>query len=393
MTLGESIPSVARIGQGRLSRRVWPAGAVNGENGDVVMGGVSLTKIAAKFGTPTLVIDEADFRARCRHYRRRIPEMEIFYAAKASLTGPVASWCEREGLSLAVWSAGELALARSVDFPGERVTFHAGANTAEDLKAAIEYGAGRIALESFDEIEQVATIAPYGQPVLLRVGTGSDAHVVTEAAGRVLARRGLRLIGLHCHLGSQVLRVAVYEEAVRRMLGLLARIRDRHGVVLGLLNLGGGHAVPYRAHDPEFDLGGFGGRMRAALGYECERHRLPRPQVAIEPGRALIARAGVTLYRVLGVRESAGGRTFVTVDGGTGGNARLRTARLIGRHAGPVLREVTVVGRNAGVDDVPVEVALPLDVRAGDLMAMACTGGCGLSFISVHNGQAGIAAR
>lgn len=386
MTLGESIPSVARIGQGRLSGRIWPVGAVNGENGDIVVGGASMTKVAASFGTPVLVIDEADFRARCRHYRRRIPEMEICFAGKALLTGPVVSWCEREGISLAVWSAGELGLARSAGFPGDRVTFHGGARTAEDLKAAVEYGGCRIVLGSSGEFEQVASIAPYGQPVLLRIAPGADPHVALEKVGHVLARQGLRLVGLHCHLGSRVLRVAAYEEAVRRMLGLLAWIRDRHGVVLGLLNLGGGHAVPYRAEDPEFDLGGFAGRVRAALGYECERHRLPRPQVAIEPGRALIARAGVTLYRVLAVRESAGGRTFVTVDGGTGDNVRLRTARLIGRHPGPLRREVTVAGRDADAGDLPAEVVLSIDVRAGDLMAMAGTGACRRSFTAVHNG-------
>jgi diaminopimelate decarboxylase len=380
MTLGESIPSVARIGQGRLSRRVWPAGALTGDNGDLIVGGVSMTKVAATFGTPSYVIDEADFRARCRRYRRVLPDMEISYAGKALLTRALALWCAQEGLSLELCSAGELAVARSVDFPAERVTLHGNAKTAEELKAAIDHRVGAIVLDSLDEIEQVASIAPDGQQVLIRVASGADPHITVEAAGRVLARRGPRLAGLHCHLGSQVLRVAAYEEAVRRMLALLARIRHRHGVVPGLLNLGGGHAVPYRADDPEFDLGGFAGRVRAALGYECERHRLPRPRVAIAPGRALVARAGVTLYRVVSVKDSAGGRTFVAVDGGMSDNARPAlygaryTARLIGRHAGPARREVTVAVRHGDAGDVLADVALPADVRAGDLVVMACTG-------------------
>lgn len=379
MTLGESIPSVARIGQGRLSGRVWPAGAVTGDNRDLVVGGVSLTRIAATFGTPSGVLDEADFRARCLRYRRMLPEMEISYAGKALLTRAVASWCAQEGLSLGLGSAAELAVARSVNFPAERVTLHGDRKTAEDLKAASDYRVGRIVLDSFDEIEQVASIAPDGQPVLIRVDPAADPHTAAETARRVLARArsgGPRLAGLHCHLGSQVVRVAAYEEAARRMLGLLARIRDEHGVTLGLLNLGGGHAVPYRHEDPEFDLGGFAGRVRAALGYECDRHRLPHPRVAVEPGRALVARAGVTLYRVGVVKRDTGGRTFVVVDGGMSDSARpvLRTAALIGRHAGPVVREVTVVGRRGDTEDVLAEVTLPADVRAGDLVAMACTG-------------------
>lgn len=208
-------------------------------------------------------------------------------------------------------SAGELAVARAVGFPAERITMHGNATIPEDLKAALGYRVGRVVLDSFDEIEQVAALARAGQRVLVRVTPGVDGHThpavstgvdarkfgfslfsddAAEAVRRVLARPELKLAGLHCHIGSQIERVADYEEAARRMLRSLAQLRDERGVALPSLNLGGGHAVPYVAGDREFDLHGFADRVHAAVGYECDRYDLPHPRLGIEPGRALVAR-------------------------------------------------------------------------------------------------------
>lgn len=142
----------------------------------------------------------------------------------------------------------------------------------------------------------------------------------TEAARRVLDQPLLNLVGLHCHIGSQVTDCALYGETIRRMIAAMADIRARHGVILGELNIGGGHGVPYRSGDPELDLAELRDFIDDALDAACAAERFPRPRVVVEPGRAISARAGVTLYRVVSVKTQPGGRTFVAVDGGMSDN-------------------------------------------------------------------------
>jgi diaminopimelate decarboxylase len=412
MTLFDLLPSLRGVGPTPLDDGLWPASATLTDSGDLVVGGVSMTGLAATFGTPTYVIDEAEVRRRCRAYRAALPDVEISYAGKALLTRAVARWMREEGLNLDVCSAGELAVARRAGFPGERITVHGNAKTPEDLKAAVAGQVGRIVLDSLDEIGQVAAVAHARQAVLVRVTPGVDGHThravatgvedqkfglslaggaAEEAVRRVLSHPALSLTGLHCHIGSQITRVAAFEEAARRLVGLLARIRDEHGLVPPLLNVGGGHAVPYRPGDGEFDLAGFARRLRIAVRLACDRHRLPVPTLAIEPGRALVARAALTLYRVVTVKRQAG-RTFVAVDGGMSDNARPAlygaryTARLVGRVTAAPSRSVTVAGRHCESGDlIATDVPLPADVRAGDLLAVPCTGAYHLPLASNYN--------
>jgi diaminopimelate decarboxylase len=388
MTLFDLIPSLRGADPAPLDSGLWPASTARTETGDLIVGGVSMTRVAATFGTPAYVLDEAEVRRHCRAYRAALPDVEISYASKALLTRAVARWVREEGLGLDVCSAGELAVARRAGFPGERITLHGNAKTPEDLKAAMAGHVGRIVVDSLDEIDQLAAVARARQAVLVRVTPGVDGHThkavstgvedqkfglslaggaAREAVRRVLSHPALSLAGLHCHIGSQITRVAAFEEAARRMVGLLARIRDEHGLVLPLLNVGGGHFVPYRPGDGEFDLACFARRLRIAVRLECERLRLPVPTLAIEPGRALVARQAT--------------RTFVAVDGGMSDNARPAlygagyTARLVGRVTTAPSREVTVAGRHCESGDlIATDVQLPADVHAGDLLAVPCTG-------------------
>lgn len=412
MTLGDVIPSLRSSLVRGLTPEVWPAGAELSADGEMVVAGVPMSGLAATFGTPTYVLDEAEFRGQCRRYAASFPDAEVCYAGKALLTRAVARWVAEEGLSLDVCSAGELAVARSVGFPPERLVLHGNAKTPEDLKAALRYPVSRIVIDSFDEIAQLGPLA-HDQQVLVRVTPGVDGathHAITtgiedqkfgfslangdalEAVRRVLAEPGLRLAGLHCHLGSQIARLAPLEEATRRMIGLLAAIRDRQGVVPSQLNLGGGHAVRYVPGDEAFDLAGFAHRLSGTINYECGRHRLPAPRLTLEPGRALVARAGITLYRVVTVKHIPGVRTFVAVDGGMSDNPRPAlygaryTVDLIGRLRTAPARPVTVVGRHCEAGDVVArDVLLPGDVRAGDLLAVACTGAYHHSLASSYN--------
>ncbi|GAB3582377.1 diaminopimelate decarboxylase [Amycolatopsis endophytica] len=406
MTLAEVLPSVGLAGEPPLDPGLWPVTTRIADGGDLTCGGVSLVRLAARFGTPVQVFDEAEIRRRAALLRTAFPDAEIAFATKAL---PVRGILRRlDGFSADVCSAGEIALARSAGVPGERILVHGNVKTPEDLKAAFAAHAGRIVADSADEIDQLAALAPAGQRVLVRVTPGVDAHThhalatavegqkfglslasgaALDAVGHLLAQPGLRAAGLHCHLGSQVRGTSAYEEAARRMVGLLAQVRDRHGVTLDQLDLGGGFTVPYRPGEGAFDLTGAARRVLGTLRRECDRHRLPVPRLVLEPGRWLVATAGITLYRVAAVK---GG--FVAVDGGMSDNPRPAlygaryTARLVGRHTKAPRRPVTIAGRHCEAGDLLAEdVPLPADVRAGDLLAVPVSGAYHHALASNYN--------
>ncbi|GAA4611715.1 diaminopimelate decarboxylase [Actinoallomurus liliacearum] len=361
-------------------------------------------------------MDERDVRQRCRDFRRAFPDAEIAYAGKAFLCRAMARLIAEEGLTLDVCSAGELAVARSVRFPAERILMHGNGKTPEDLRAALSYGVSRIVVDCPSEITRVAALVGGDGPaqqVLIRVTPGVDGRThpavatggedqefgfsltsgaAAEAVRRVLAQPGLVLAGLHCHLGSQITRVAAYQQAARRMVDLLAAVRDEHGLALPRLDLGGGFAVPYLRDQQGLDPLALAVPLITELGSACDAHRFPMPRVTLEPGRAISARAGVTLYRVLGIKHTATGRVFVTVNGGMSDNPRPSlygarySIRLVGRRPVPGHRSVTVAGRHCEAGDVLVEdVQLPADLRPGDLLAIACTGAYHHSMASDYN--------
>jgi len=324
----------------------------------------------------------------------------------------MAQWIAQEGLSLDVCSAGEIAVARSADFPAERIILHGNAKTPEDLDAAFGYGVGRIVLDSASEIVRLAALAPRRQRVLIRVTPGVHAGVhpavatgvedqkfgfslssgaAADAVGRVLAHAELELVGLHCHLGSQLTELAAYETAARKLIGLMAAMRDRTGVALAELNLGGGHAVPYVEGDEAFDLAAFADRVRRVIAAECASLRLPVPRLVLEPGRAIVNRAMVTLHRILSIKHGIGARTFVAVDGGMSDNPRpeLYGARYsvhAVRPASAPMETVTVVGRHCEAGDVlAADVPLPADIRPGDFVVVPGTGAYNHSMASNYN--------
>jgi diaminopimelate decarboxylase len=404
MTLAELLPSTGCSTEPVLEEGLWPDGT-HLACSDLVIGGVGVTRLAAQFGTPCQVLDEATVRNRAKAFLRALPEAEVVFAGKSLPCPEVYRWMASEGLSLDVSSAGELALARAAGFPARRIVMHGNVKTGEDLKAALQQGVSRFVVDSFDEIAQLGALSRHGQEVMIRVTPGVDARThaaittgvedqkfgfslasgaALEAILRVVEQPSLRLIGLHCHIGSQVRHVASYEEAVRRMVGLIASC----GVRVEQLDLGGGFCAPYLAGESSFDLFGLAQRVRGTLNYECALHRVPVPKLLIEPGRSIVANAGVTLYRVCAVKHGA--RTFVAVDGGMSDNPRPAlygakyAVRLVGR--GGALKPVTVVGRHCEAGDVLAgDVPLPADVHAGDLLAVPVTGAYHHALASNYN--------
>jgi diaminopimelate decarboxylase len=395
-----------------LDKSIWSRTTRLEPDGEISIGGLRLSALAADWGTPAYVIDEADVRYRCRAYLSAFPDGEVAYAGKAFLCRAMADWVCDEGLSLDCCSAGELAVARSVGFPGSRIILHGNGKTPEDLQAAFDLGAGRIVVDNFLEIARLAALSRRQQKVLIRVTPGVDAHAhpalatgvedqkfgfslssgaAAEAVRRVLDHPELSLVGLHCHLGSQLTDLSAYEVAARRLIGLMAAVRDACGVTMPELNLGGGHAVPYMAGDAEFDLAGFAIHIRRVIGAECGRLRLPVPRLTVEPGRAIVNRATITLYRVVAVKHGSGSHTYVVVDGGMSDNPRpeLYGARYSVHAARPShapMRTVTVAGRHCEAGDLlALDVQLPADIRPGDVVAVPGTGAYNYSMASNYN--------
>lgn len=393
---------------------IWPASASRLPHGGLAVGGVSLSEIADRFDTPVYVLDEGEVRARCRTYRDAFPDAGVLYAAKAFLCRAMVRWVDEEGLGLDVCSAGELELAVTAGFPPDRIVLHGNAKSPHDIETALRLGVGRIVIDSPSEIARIAAAAGLRgtQKVMVRVvpgilagghekiRTGSDGQKfglsltdgsAQHAVARILGLPQLELTGLHCHIGSQIAEAGPYVTAVRRMVGLMARIHGTHGVVLPELDLGGGHGIAYRPGEPALGLADLARRLRTELAASCAAARLPLPRLTIEPGRAIAGPAGVALYRVLAVKHT-GERVFVAVDGGMSDNPRpalygVRYApRLVGRRSSAEPRTATVVGRHCEAGDVlAADVELPGDIRPGDLLAVPVAGAYQLSMASGYN--------
>ncbi|GAA4294793.1 diaminopimelate decarboxylase family protein [Mycobacterium paraffinicum] len=386
MTLFELLPSVRHGLNPHLDRAVWPLSAYVDDLGRLCVGDVAADDIAAEYGTPIQVVDEEDFRARIRCYRATLPDAELIYGGKALLSVDVARWAADEGAGVKVCSAAELATALAADVPPQRIVL-AGAKTATELGDPIAAGVGRIVIDSPSEISLLACRVGHRQRVLVRVipdvGTPDQKFGFALSGGQAALRRvvdqpSLDLVGLHCQLGAQLTDASLYGAAIRQMIGVMAEVREHHQVVLTELNLGGGHAIPHRSGEPELNLRSLGATVDAALESACAEHGFPRPKIVIEPGRAIAARAGVTLCRITAVKRQPGGHTFVAVDGGPAGNRRglgaKYTVALANRHRPTASAPVTVVGRNGHGDEIARDVELPADIHPGDLLAVACTG-------------------
>jgi diaminopimelate decarboxylase len=381
---------------------VWPLAAEPARS----VGGVGLAAIAERYGTPAYVVDEEHIRARCREYRKAEGIDEVAYAAKAFWCRAMARWMAEEGMSLSVCSEGQLIVAGAVGFPAGRILMHGDGRTLGELSSAIDYGISRFVIDSTSEIAQLAALADRPQQILLRVTPGIGAHLgngtaagdedeqfgfstvsaeAAAAAQRIRALPSLELAGLYCHLGSLVTSIGDYEAVARRLVAFMAKLGG-----LPELNLGGGQAVPCQPGDEGLDVAEFARRISVVVRRACSAYGIPVPRLTLEPGRAIVGQAGLTLYRVLTVKR--GPAAIVVVDGGMSDSERPAT-RGGGRHVervGPPTtapaEAMTVVGRHCQTGDVLVpDALLPADIRAGDLLAVPCTGAYHHAMASNYN--------
>ncbi|MER5491158.1 diaminopimelate decarboxylase [Streptomyces sp. NPDC002454] len=400
-----------------LDGKVWARTVERDEEGVLNVGGLPVTRLAEEFGTPAYVMDEGDFRARARAWRDAFgTDADVFYAGKAFLSRAVVRWLHEEGLNLDVCSGGELATALSAGMPAERIAFHGNNKSTAEIERAITAGVGRIVLDSFQEIVRVAHAAErlgVRQRVQIRVTVGVEAHThefiatahedqkfglalaggqAAEAVRRALKLDGLELVGIHSHIGSQIFDMAGFEVAARRVVGLLAEVRDEHGVELPEIDLGGGLGIAYTSEDDPREPQEIAVALREIVGRECAAAGLRTPRISVEPGRAVVGPTTFTLYEVGTVKPLEGLRTYVSVDGGMSDNIRTAlydaeySVSLVSRtsEAEPVLARV--VGKHCESGDIVVRDAfLPGDLAPGDLIAVPATGAYCRSMASNYN--------
>jgi diaminopimelate decarboxylase len=408
-----------------LAPAVWPRNAVRGDDGVVSIAGVRVTDIAAEFGTPVFVIDEADFRSRCREIASAFGGGEyVHYAAKAFLCSEVARWIDEEGLSLDVASGGELAVALHANFPPERIALHGNNKSVDELTAAVKAGVGHVVLDSMIEIErldEIAAAAGAVQDVLVRVTVGVEAHThefistahedqkfglslasgaAMDAVRRVFATDHLRLVGLHSHIGSQIFDVDGFELAAHRVIGLLRDVVAEFGVdktsQMSIVDLGGGLGISYVPHDDPPPVQDLAAKLGAIVSNESAAVGLPGPRLVVEPGRAIAGPGTITLYQVGTVKDVAvsptAHRRYVSVDGGMSDNIRTSLygaeydVRLISRASDTQPTLGRVVGKHCESGDIVVKDAwVPDDLTPGDLLGVAATGAYCYSMSSRYN--------
>ncbi|WP_455354134.1 diaminopimelate decarboxylase [Streptomyces sp. SYSU K217416] len=400
-----------------LDAHVWSRTVARNADGVVTVGGIEVTRLAEEFGTPAYFMDEADFRARCRAWADAFgKDADVFYAGKAFLSRAVVRWLTEEGLNLDVCSGGELTTALDAGMPAERIAFHGNNKSVEEIERAVRVGVGRIVLDSFQEIVRVAHIAQSlgkRQRVQIRVTVGVEAHThefiatahedqkfgialaggqAAEAVRRALKLDGLELIGIHSHIGSQIFDMAGFEVSARRVVQLLAQVRDEHGVELPEIDLGGGLGIAYVSEDDPSEPHEIAKALSEIVTRECEAAGLTTPRISVEPGRAVVGPTAFTLYEVGTIKPLDGLRTYVSVDGGMSDNIRTAlydaeySVSLVSRTSAAEPMLVRVVGKHCESGDIVVRDAfLPADLAPGDLIAVPATGAYCRSMASNYN--------
>jgi diaminopimelate decarboxylase len=387
-----------------LPRYLLPDTATTAADGGLMVGGCRLTDLASEFGTPLFVYDEQHIRHRARAAVSAFGDGNVIYAAKAFLCKAMARLAHEEGLRLDVASGGEMEVALAAGVPPSKLVFHGNNKSVSELAVALERGVGRIVVDSFDEIDRIEALVGKGHdpaPVLLRITPGVEAHThefiatgqedtkfgfaissgaADEAVKHVLESGAFALHGLHAHIGSQVFRIESFAEAGR----VIARFAGPYS--LPELVLGGGLGVAYVEGERSPDLS----EWASAIGEATSD--LVGTRIAVEPGRALVASAAITLYTVGTIKDLPGVRTYVAVDGGMSDNPRpvlygsgyeTFLPRAVGAER---TREVRLVGKHCESGDLLVRNGLvPPDLKVGDVIATPVTGAYGHSMGSNYN--------
>ncbi len=386
--------------------------------GHLEIGGVDLVTLAREYGTPLYVMDEAAIRKNCRDYlaafRARYPKVEVSFASKAFLCTGICKVIEQEGLSLDVASGGELFVALRAGFPVERISLHGNNKSVEELQMALDARVGHIIIDNFYEIDlltELAANSKESQSVLLRVAPGIDPHThkristgqvdtkfgfdvssgaAMTAVSRVREIPGLRLRGLHCHVGSQLHDTECHEASTAIMVDLLAQVKREFGVEFDELNIGGGLGIRYLSGHRPPTLDEFADTVVGVLKRKLDEAGLSYPTLLQEPGRFLVGETGTTVYSIGSIKHIPEVRTYVSVDGGLSDNPRpslydAKYEAIVANKADqPHDQVVTVAGKHCETDILIWDIPLA-NPEPGDLLAVQSTGAYNYAMASNYN--------
>jgi diaminopimelate decarboxylase len=435
-SLGSQRPFEASVDLASPNRNLAPlSSALDGE-GQLQVGGCTLSELARTYGTPLYVLDEATLRASCRAYREALerhypgPSLAL-YASKANSSLAITALVAEEGLGLDAVSAGELLTALGGGMPAERIVLHGNNKSAEELALAAAHGV-TVVLDNWRDIELLSQLAPsLSEPVrlMLRFTPGIECHTheyirtghldskfgfdpdQLEQVLRQLAGCGWgRLIGLHAHIGSQIFEIQPHRDLAGVMADALGLARSLGHPVTDL-NVGGGLGIRYVASDDPPSIDAWVAAVAGAVAEACQERGLELPRLLCEPGRSLVATAGVTLYEIGSRKQIPGIRTYLSVDGGMSDNPRpityqsQYTALLADRPEAEASETVTVAGKHCESGDVLLRDAALPPATSGDILAVLATGAYNASMgsnynriprpaaVLVHDGQADLVQR
>ena len=382
------------------------------QNGELTLGGTSLKTLAQSFGTPTIVYDEAQIRQQMRRYHSAFQQNDIgyvlSYASKAFTCLQMVKLAAEEDFELDVVSEGELYTALEAGFDPQRIHFHGNNKTKHEIRYALESGIGYFVVDALDEIDLIEQYATQPVDVLLRVNPGVEAHthefiqtgqekskfglslkhgLALEAVEKIRNTNNIVLKGIHFHIGSQIEETTGMIETAKMVLNWL----DEYAITIDLLNLGGGFSAQYVEGDQSFDIEAGITEIVQAIKAECQQLKYPIPTLSIEPGRSIVAEAGVTLYEVGTIKDIPGVNKYVSIDGGMSDHIRTALydakyqALLINRNETPD-ETVTIAGKLCESGDIIIhEAKLPSSVKRGDYLAILATGAYHYSMASNYN--------
>ena len=390
------------------------------EKGHLTIGGADAVELAKEFGTPAYIIDENVVRARCREYLGAAAksfgaDALPLYASKALCFTEMYRIAKEEGMGIDCVSSGELYTAKRAGFPAERIYFHGNNKTDFDISFAMDMGVGRIVVDNLDELAAVSAEAcrrGITQGILLRITPGIDPHthraVVTgnvdskfgsaiatgqalEIVDAAINAKNIDLVGLHCHIGSQIFDIEPFSDAADIMVRFIAEIKEKLGFEVRELNLGGGLRVAYTEDDAQISYADSIEKIGAIVRTFCAEHSIKMPRVILEPGRSLVAASGATLYTVGSVKEITGFRNYISVDGGMPDNPRYAlyqsqyTALIANRASAPRDYVATLAGRCCESGDLLGENMKIQKAQRGDILAVLVTGAYNYSMASNYN--------
>lgn len=391
--------------------------------GRLEIGGADAASLAEKYGTPLYVFDEAHIRGMMRVYKNTIDSFYggnglVLYASKAFSCEAVYAIAKQEEIGVDVVSGGELYTALKAGFPADRIYLHGNNKLQSELEFAVNSHIGCIVVDSYketDRLDEICAKKGVCQKVLIRVNPGVEAHThefiqtartdskfgfsVSDGAAEditkyVLSKKNLKLAGYHCHIGSQIFEKKSFVIAAEKLLNFIAEMKREYGFEAEELNLGGGFGVWYNDKDPKLQPSDYAEYLKtviSAIKEECARYGLKEPRLLIEPGRSIIGEAGITLYTVGAIKDIAGIKKYVAVDGGMFENPRYAlyqaeyTVIAAEKAAEPCVEKVTVAGKCCESGDIiAVDVPVP-ELKEGDILAVLTTGAYNYSMASNYN--------